>query len=161
MTTSSQMKRATVVAREMRAPQVATVQVTMPVAPLRAEIQRPLIIDTTENMILQGHLVPRPEFQALMGWTSPRSLTSALAAHRIFAMDFGEYLYFPVFFADAMYNRRHLAAVTKQLGNLPGGAKLQFFGSRKGSLSGQTPLEALAAGRLEMVLRLAAAYAES
>lgn len=71
-----------------------------------------------------------------------------------------EQRYFPAFLADALYNRRHLAAVSRQLGSLPGGAKLQFFGSRKGSLNGQTPLEALAAARLEMISRLAAAYAE-
>lgn len=121
----------------------------------------PPLLDTIENLIRQGHLVPLREFQALMGWTSSRSVARALLAHRIFAMDVEGQPHFPAFFADAIYSRRHLAAVTKQLGDLPGGAKLQFFGSRKGSLNGQTPLEALAAGQLETILRLAAAYAES
>ncbi|RCW71799.1 hypothetical protein [Pseudorhodoferax soli] len=122
---------------------------------------QPPLLDTIENLILQGHLVPLRDFQALMGWTSSRSVARALVAQRIFAMDVEGQPYFPAFFADAIYSRRHLAAVTKQLGDLPGGAKLQFFGSRKGSLNGQTPLEALAAGWLETILRLAAAYAES
>jgi len=145
----------------MRTRQVVNVPGGMPMASLHTEGHGPPLIDSVENLIRQGHLVPLREFQTLMGWTSPQTVPRALAAHRIFAMDVRGVPYFPAFFADATYSRRHLAAVTKQLGDLPGGAKLQFFGSRKGSLSGQTPLEALAAGRLEMALRLAAAYAES
>ena len=46
------------------------------------------------------------------------------------------------------------------LGDLPGGAKLQFFLTRKGSLGGETPLQALAAGRVAKVKDIAAAFAE-
>lgn len=147
--------------RALRPAKVGNVQIAPSGAPLRADERGPFLIDTTENLIRQGHLVAPSEFQALMGWTSPQSASRALAAHRIFAMEIEGQRYFPTFFAHAIYNRRHLAAVTKQLGDLPGGAKLQFFGSRKGSLSGWTPLEALAAGRLKMVLQLASAYAEA
>jgi hypothetical protein len=155
------MKKPTVGARAMRTRQVDNVPAGMPMASLHTEEHQPPLIDSIDNLIRQGHLVPLREFQALMGWTSPRSVARALAAYRIFAMDVEGQPYFPAFFADAVYSRRHLSAVTKQLGDLPDGAKLQFFGSRKGSLGGQTPLEALAAGRLEIVLRLAAAHAES
>lgn len=155
------MKKPTADAHGMRTRQVVNVPAGMPMASPHTEDHRPPLIDSIDNLIRQGQLVPLGEFQALMGWTSSRSVARALAAHRIFAMDVEGQPYFPAFFADAIYSRRHLAAVTRQLGDLPAGAKLQFFGSRKGSLSGQTPLEALAAGRLEIVLRLAGAYAES
>lgn len=154
------MKKATVGARATRSGHVVNVPASAPMASLHTQEYEPLI-DSTWNLIRRGHLIPLREFQALMGWTSPQSVARALAAHRIFAMDVEGQPYLPAFFADAIYRRRHLAAVTKQLGDLPSGAKLQFFGSRNGSLGGQTPLEALAAGRLEIVLRLAAAYAES
>jgi hypothetical protein len=51
--------------------------------------------------------------------------------------------FFPRFFADPRYKRKHLQGVSRQLGHLPGGAKYQFFVSRKGSLDSQTMLEAL------------------
>jgi hypothetical protein len=53
-----------------------------------------------------------------------------------------------------------IEAVAKVLEDLPDGSKLQFFLSHKGSLGGITPLEALAAGRMEEVLDVAAAFAE-
>lgn len=155
------MKKAEVVARPMLPTRVANIQAGTPAALLRAEVQQPPLLDTPENLVRQQHLVPLREFQAQMKWASPQSVSRALAAHRIFSMDVQSQPYFPAFFADAIYRRRHLAAVTKQLGDLPGGAKLQFYGSRKGSLNGKTPLEALAAGQLETILRLAAAYADS
>jgi hypothetical protein len=40
--------------------------------------------------------------------------------------------YFPAFYADKRYDRRHLEAITKLLGDLPDGAKLQFFLNPKG-----------------------------
>lgn len=68
--------------------------------------------------------------------------------------------YFPTFYADPAYDRRHLEEVTKILGDLPGGSKLQFFLTRKGSLGGVTPLQALADGRFCKVKDIAAAFAE-
>lgn len=145
------MTKGKLVARAIQPAQVGSIQAGTPAPPL---------LDSTENLILRRHLVPLRTFQALIGWTSPRSVAKALGAHSIFAIDLKGQLYFPAFYADAIYSRRHLAAVKKQLGALPAGAKLQFFGSRKASLGGQTPLEALAAGRqLATVMQLAAAYA--
>lgn len=123
--------------------------------------QRPPIIDTTTNMVRAGYLIPSAEFRSMMGWRAPASLSKALAAGRVFALTSEGQEHFPSFFADPTYNRRQLYQVTKMLGNLPGGAKLQFFLARKGSLSGATPLAALASGRLEQVLRMAGAYAEA
>lgn len=118
-------------------------------------------IDTTSELIGRGHLIPVAEFQRRMGWSTRSAVWKALASKRIFAMEFGCERYFPSFFCDRAYDRRYLEAVTKQLGNLPGGAKFQFFVARKGSFGGKTVLEAIAAGQLEKVLRLAVAHAEA
>lgn len=117
-------------------------------------------INTTAELVRLGHLVSEAEFHKLMGWSSGQAVASALATRRVFAMELDSKRYFPSFFADPAYAREHLEAVAKQLGNLPGGAKFQFFVSRKGSLNGKTVLEALEAGKLELVLRLATAYSE-
>ena len=140
---------------------VNNVQPASPASPAAETAQQPLIVDSTSNLVRKRHLVPASEFLVLMGWTSPRSVTNALAARRVFAMDCEGQSFFPAFFSDAIYNRRHLSAVSRALGDLPGGAKFQFFVSRKGPLSGETPLQALMAGRLEKVLDMAAAYAET
>ena len=120
-----------------------------------------LAIDTTSALIRKGHLIPVAEFQERMGWATRHAVWNALAKKRVFVMGRGAELYFPTFYFDRAYDRRHLEAVTKALGNLPGGAKLQFFVARKGSLGGKTVLEAIAAGQIEKVLRLAVAYAEA
>lgn len=117
-------------------------------------------ISSTAEMVRQGHLISAAEFQKLMGWSTRKAVSSSLASKRVFAIDLDSKRYFPSFFADPAYKRKHLEAVSKQLDDLPGGAKMQFFISRKGSLSGNTVLEALAAGQLELVLRIATAYAE-
>jgi hypothetical protein len=121
----------------------------------------PLVIDTTESMVKNELLLAPDQFQRLMGWKSRQAVWKALACHRVFAMSFGTDRYFPVFYTDTSYERRHLEKVTKALGDLPGGAKMQFFLSRKGSLNGNTVLEALAAGQVGKVLDLAHAYAEA
>ena len=119
-----------------------------------------LVLDTTEVMIKKKQLVSPSEFQRLMGWTSRQAVWKAVDSHRIFYLDYKAERYFPTFYANPAYDRKHLEAVTKVLGNLPGGSKLQFFLSGKGSLGGETPLQALAAGRATKVKDVAAAFAE-
>lgn len=133
---------------------------TAVVANAREGRTAPSIMDTTTEWIRKGHLFPTSEFQRMMGWSTRRAVQDALASNRVFAMTVGAERYFPAFFADSAYPRNHLAAVSKRLGALPGGANMQFFLSRKASLNGKTVLEALAAGELEKVLRLSEAYAE-
>ncbi|WP_382161524.1 hypothetical protein [Hydrogenophaga sp. ANAO-22] len=118
------------------------------------------VLDTTETMVNKGQLVPPTEFKDLMGWASRQAVWKAAESHRVFYLTYKAERYFPAFYCDPTYDRRHLEAVTKVLGDLPGGAKLQFFLTRKGSLGGDTPLQALAAGRVAKVKDVAAAFAE-
>ncbi len=119
-----------------------------------------LVLDTTEAMVRNKQLVTPVEFQHLMGWSSRQAVSKAAGSYRIFYLDHKAERYFPAFYADSAYDRKHLEAVTKVLGDLPGGSKLQFFLTRKGSLGGETPLQALAAGRVAKVKDIAAAFAE-
>ena len=107
----------------------------------------------------QGRLLSSTEFASQMNW-SRQALSKALASNRVFYVDFKGDRYVPAFYADPTYQRSQLEAVTKVLGDLPGGAKLEFFLNAKGSLGGVTPMEALAEGKLQKVKDIAAAFAD-
>jgi hypothetical protein len=115
---------------------------------------------STEALIKRKQLVTALEFQHLMGWTTRQAVSKAEKCHRVFYLSHEAERYFPVFYGDPAYDRKKLEDVTKVLGDLPGGSKLQFFLTRKGALGGDTPLQALAAGRFAKVKDLAAAFAE-
>ena len=119
-----------------------------------------MVLASTEELIDKGDLVPPVEFQKLMGWASLRTVWRATESRRIFYLPYEEECYFPTFFGIPAYDRKQVQAVTRVLGDLPGGAKLQFFVTRKGSLGGLTPLQALAAGRFSKVTDIAAAFSE-
>lgn len=122
--------------------------------------QEALVLDNTEALINKGQLLTPVEFQNLMGWASRQAVWKAAEGNRVFYLTYKAERYFPAFYGDPSYDRKHLEAVTKVLGDLPGGSKLQFFLTRKGSLGGETPLQALAAGRVAKVKDVAAAFAE-
>lgn len=63
----------------------------------------------------------------------------------------------PIFHGFAAYDRKHLAALAKIPGDLSGEASCSFPHAQ-GSLGGDTPLQALAAGRLAQVKAVAAAF---
>ena len=115
---------------------------------------------TIQNMIRRRELLDLASFIGQMGW-SRETLSKALAAQRVFYVDVGDIRYFPAFFASKTVERRQLQAVSKVMGNLPGGAKLAFFLTRKGSLDGKTPLEALAQGKAAAVRAAAEAYEQA
>lgn len=119
-----------------------------------------LVLDSTAVMVSRGQLVTPGVFQELMGWSTRQALSKAAKSQRIFSLTHKAQRYFPTFFADPTYDRRHLEMVSKAMGDLPGGSKLQFFLTRKGSLGGETPLQALAAGRVAKVKDIAAAFAQ-
>lgn len=103
-------------------------------------------------------LIEEVEF-ARLSRLSSASLDDAVSRHIIFFVEDGDQRRFPSFFIDSRYRRSDLYRISKTLGALPGGSKLQFFVNPKGSLSGDTPLEALQRGRLAEVLRAANGFA--
>lgn len=104
-------------------------------------------------------LVDRAKFLA-EARLSDLQLDQALQAKRLFAVELQEQEYLPDFFLDERYERHQLQAICKLLGDLPGGSKLQFFTTPKGSLSGQTPLDALMDRKAAAVRRTAQGFAE-
>ena len=86
---------------------------------------------TTARMIDRRELVSTAEFQALMGWRSRQAVWKATRSRRVFFLPYEAGRYFPIFYGDQAYDLKHLQAVTKILGDLPGGAKLQFFVSAR------------------------------
>ena len=91
---------------------------------------------------------------------SSAGLSKSLRANRIFAVEIAGQLCFPDFYFDQRYDRRQLESVSKLLGDLPGGSKLQFFTNPRGSLGGRTPLDALADGEVALVRRAAQGFVE-
>jgi hypothetical protein len=97
------------------------------------------------------------EFARRRGW-SEEALAKALRASRVFCFEVEGLLVYPAFFVDPRYDVRQLESVCRRLGALPGGSKWQFFVTRKGSLGGLTPLEALLAGDFAAVIRSAEGF---
>ena len=112
-----------------------------------------------QEMIAKRELLDSAAFAKKLGWTA-QALSKALAANRVFFVELGHTRYYPAFYADSRQERRHLETVTKLLGDLPGGAKLQFFLNPRGSLSKSTPLQALARGQLAAVTRAAEGFTQ-
>lgn len=100
------------------------------------------------------------EFAKMRGW-SKLDLAEALAARRVFSVElFDGRMMIPAFFVDARFNQRHIRAVRESLEPLPGGSKWQFFTNGRGSLAGETPLEALLDGRTRAVKASAEGFLE-
>jgi hypothetical protein len=68
-------------------------------------------------------------------------------------------LYYPAFFADDRYSKEALCKISQALGVLPEPSKYYFL-TNKSTFLGQTPLEAVAMGRLANVLMAAEAFRE-
>ena len=107
-------------------------------------------------LLRKGELLEPAELAVRLHWTR-QALSKALAAGRVFFVELHGTRYYPAFFADPRYERRQIEAVSKALGDLPGGAKLAFMTTPKASLAGHTPLEALAGGELRAARAAAAA----
>ena len=90
-----------------------------------------------------------------------QALGKAVQSKRMFTLDgpSGRNVY-PAFFADPRCNREHIERVCQALGDWPGPSKWEFFTSPRVSLNGLTPIDALARGELDQVLRAAAAFNE-
>lgn len=104
-------------------------------------------------------LISAAQIAARLGWTR-QALKKALAARRVFFVELRGQRLFPSFFTESRYERKQLEAVSKILDDLPGGSKLQFFTMPKTSLSGETPLDALAGGKYSCVRTTAIRFAQ-
>ena len=108
---------------------------------------------------LDALLEPR-DFARQRGW-SEGELSEAVATRRVFNVELNNgTMMIPAFFVDARFNQRQVQSVCKVLEPLPGGSKWQFFSTGKGFLGGQTPLQALKAGRLRAVKTCAKGFRE-
>jgi hypothetical protein len=112
-----------------------------------------------EALVRESALLEPAEFAARLNWTR-QALSKALTSNRVFFVEVQGSRYFPAFFTDPRYERRHLEAVSKSLGTLPGATKLWFMSSPKGSLAGETPLQALAKGKVADAVRAAEGFLE-
>lgn len=104
-------------------------------------------------------VVPAGEIIAQLD-ISRQALSKAVQAHRLFAVEAGGERLYPAFFADADLDRRQLERVAKELGELPGWQKWEFFTTPKASLGGLTPVEALKRGRYTETRRAAIGFLE-
>jgi hypothetical protein len=86
--------------------------------------------DTLNPWLESGQALAAAEFARRLSW-SPEQLDKAVRANRVFCVDGLGERYYPAFYADRRYQRAHLEAVAKLLGDLPGGADLPgFFGPK-------------------------------
>lgn len=87
-----------------------------------------------------------------------RALTSARKAGRLFALESAGQYYYPAFFSDRDFNRRTLERVSLELNELSSRVKLHWFTHPSLALSGQTPLQAISAGKVGPSLKLPAHF---
>ena len=111
------------------------------------------------RMVGDGALVDSAAFVDRLK-VSRQALSKALKAHRVFYVEVSGQRFYPDFFLDKRYERRQVELVSKALGELPGASKLQFFLTKKASLEGKTPLDALARGHFSRVRIAAQGFAE-
>lgn len=124
-------------------------------AELRAQERR-----NRKRDVEEGRLLPADEMAKRLDVSKP-ALSRAVREKRMFSIEVPPGLrVYPAFFADPHLNRAEVERVSRELGHLHGDSKLQFFTTPKGSLNAQTPLEALAKGDLERVLKAAAGFRE-
>ncbi len=104
-------------------------------------------------------LVDQDEFCVLASM-SPEAVATAALDGTLFGVLVGGRMYYPSFFADPRFDKAQVAVLCRLLGDLPAGSKWQFFSTRKGSLGGRTPLQAMLDGELAMVKRAAEGFRE-
>lgn len=111
------------------------------------------------NMARDGELLDPATFAARLDWTR-QALSKALSARRVFFVEADGVRLYPAFFVDGRCERRHVEALSKALGDLPGATKLHFMTSPKASLSGLSPLQALAQGQVAAAKAAAEGFAQ-
>lgn len=112
-----------------------------------------------QTFVAQEAVIPAGVLRQKLGCTR-QALSKAVRAHRLFTVDIGSERLYPAFYADPALDRRKLERVAKELGELPGWSKWQFFTTPKASLGGVTPLDALKQGRYTETRRAAIGFLE-
>ncbi|MBF6986489.1 hypothetical protein [Cupriavidus sp. IK-TO18] len=115
-------------------------------------------LHTRRRLVKEGQLVPLATARARLGVTR-QFLNQLLSKRCMFTVDVNNERYIPAFYLSTELDRRKLEEATELLGDLPGWSKFQFFTTRKASLNGLTPLEALQHGMVEEVMSAAEAFA--
>jgi hypothetical protein len=126
---------------------------------LISSAEREGAVAAMKKMVQEKRLIDSTSFVERKN-VSRQALSKALKAHRLFYVEVDGQRYIPSFFLDARLESRQLERVSKTLGELPGPSKLQFFMTRKASLSGKTPIDALADGQYSRVRTAAEGFAE-
>jgi hypothetical protein len=126
----------------------------IPVVPVTALKDGDVVEATSEIALISSTEMQKRTHQ------NRQALASAVANRRLFQVT-GPHgrKYYPAFFSDPRYQRAHLEAVTQALGALSGQEKLEFFVTPLDVLGQRTPLQTLADGDLQAVLRVVAARA--
>ena len=140
-----QLDRLVELTRRMRGPQ----------EPWPAWMQEFVDVDgpkSRRGRVAAGELVDIATLAALLGW-SVESVAAAEKQGRLFSIEADGIRYFPRFFADAGVDHRAVELVFRLLAPLGSWSAYHFLMSRKVSLRGATPLEALREGRCEDVER--------
>ena len=121
--------------------------------------ERERALAVMRKMVQEQGLLDSAAFVARRSVTR-QALSKALKSHRVFYVELDGLRYFPSFFLDARLERQQVEGVSKALGELPGASKLQFFMTKKASLAGKTPIDALANGQYSRVRVAAQGFAE-
>lgn len=110
--------------------------------------------------INKGELITAAELGERLA-LSKQAISRAASTGRMFTVEgpSGRKV-FPAFYADPQFDRAVLERVSKELGQLPGPSKWQFFTTGKVSLGGRSPLEAISDGQMNRVLAAATAFRE-
>lgn len=110
--------------------------------------------------INKGELITAAELAERLS-LSKQAISRAASTGRMFTVEVpsGKKV-FPAFYADPQFDRTVLERVSKELGQLPGPSKWQFFTTGKVSLDGNSPLEAISDGQVNRVLAAAIAFRE-
>lgn len=111
-------------------------------------------------LVTRKEILPADDFAKAMG-VSHESLGKLVVSRRLFAVELDGESYYPAFYLQQDVDRKRLERVCRALGDINGWSKWCFFTTPKGSLSDETPLQALKKEKLlETVVSSAIGFAE-
>jgi hypothetical protein len=108
----------------------------------------------------RGDLLPIVILARAMG-TTVESLEESVTASRLFSVPVGDKFYLPSFYGEPGVARQDLELIIPWLKPYAPWTKFVFFTSRKISLGGSTPVQALRRGDLPSVLRAVRSFSRA